>query len=192
MDALRTIVIGVGSELRGDDGFGAAVVEALRDQPGLGGRVVLARCDGEPSRMIDLWDGYLRAVVVDAVRGGTERHGFLYRRDLRSGTPIGGAARDLREPRGNTHAAGFGAAVRLAEVLGRLPDHLVLYAVHGRDFGLGAPLSQPVAAAVPQLASRIRDEVLAWVFAARRAEGPGRPAASGPGSIGLLRGSLNV
>lgn len=189
MDPLRLIVIGVGTELRGDDGFGAAVVEALRDQPGLGGRVVLARCDGEPSRMIDLWDGYERAVVVDSVRGGTERHGYLYRRDLKRDGPGGGVTRNLREPRGNSHAAGFGAAVRLAEVLGRLPSHLVLYAVHGRDFSLGAPLSQPVAAAVPQLASRIRQEVLAWTFAARRAEGPGRPAASGPGSIGLLRGA---
>lgn len=192
MDASSTIVIGVGTELRGDDGFGAAVIEALRDQPGLGGRALLARCDGEPSRMIDLWDRYERAVVVDCVRGGAEQPGFLYRRDLEAGRPIGGATRDLREPRGNTHAAGFGAAVRLAEVLGRLPGHLVLYAVQGRDFGLGAPLSQPVAAAVPQLAARIRGEVLGWVFAARRAEGPGRRAPSGPGSVGSLRGSLNV
>jgi hydrogenase maturation protease len=193
MDPQRTIVIGIGTELRGDDGFGAAVIEALRGRPGLGGQVQLARCDGEPSRMIDLWEGYERAVVVDSVRGGDERFGFLYRRELATGGQIGASGRDLREPRGNAHAAGFGAAVRLAEVLGRLPGRLVLYAVHGRDFHLGAPLSPPVEAAVPELASRIAREIFAGVTAApRRAEGPARPAPSGPGPMGLLRSSLST
>jgi len=185
MDTPSSIVIGVGTELRGDDGFGAAVIEALRDRPGLGGRVALARCDGEPSRMIDLWDGYDHAVVVDAVRGGNERYGFLYRRDLRTGAP--------GEPRGNSHAAGLGAAVRLAGVLGRLPGRLILYAVHGHDFTLGAPLSRPVAAAVPELVDRISRELFAGVFAhGPRAESPGVAAAYGPGAQGRSHGSLMV
>jgi hydrogenase maturation protease len=156
MDTPRSIVIGVGTEMRGDDGFGAAVIQSLRGRPGFGGQVVLASCDGEPSRMIDLWDGYEHAVVVDAVRGGGERYGYLYRRDLSTDAPS--------EPRGNSHAAGLGAAVRLAQVLDRLPGRLILYAVHGHDFTLGAPLSQPVAAAVPELAERISRELFAGIF----------------------------
>jgi hydrogenase maturation protease len=154
-----TIVIGVGTEMRGDDGFGAAVIEALRTRPGIADRMVLARCDGEPTRMVDLWDGYDCAVLVDAARGGTERYGYLYRREL---TPDGTAAAllgGLREPVGGGHAAGPGSAVRLGEVLGRLPTRLILYAVHGRDFELGASLSAPVAAVVEQLAHQISLEV---------------------------------
>jgi hydrogenase maturation protease len=186
-----TIVIGVGTELRGDDGFGAAVIEALRDRPRLGGRVQLAHCDGEPSRMIDLWDGYERAFVIDAVRGGGERYGFLYRRDLVTASAAQTVLRELREPRGNGHAAGLGAAVRLAEVLGRLPGHLVLYAVHGRDFALGATLSRPVADAVPQLVARIGQEVFAGTFATHRAQGPRPRPTSASGKPGTFRGSLN-
>jgi hydrogenase maturation protease len=161
----QTIVIGVGTELRGDDGFGAAVIEALRAYSGVVGRVRLAVCDGEPARMIDLWEGYRSALVIDAVRGGSERYGFLYRREVVAGGPDLGD-----EPGGNTHGAGLGAAVRLGRVMDRLPGRLILYAVHGRDFRLGAPLSAPVAKAVPELAARIGGEVLG-VLAAASAKG---------------------
>lgn len=161
----RTIVIGVGSDLRGDAGFGAAVIEALRKQPGVADRVELAQCDGEPARMIELWDGYGCALVVDVVRGGAEAYGFLCRHDLPPDALLGSSGPWPGTPSGggsgaSAHAAGLRAAVRLGHTLGRLPDRLVLYAVHGRDFRLGAPLSHPVEAAVPQLARRISRDVL--------------------------------
>lgn len=170
MNTPGSIVIGVGTKLRGDDGFGAAVIEALRGRPGLVGRAAFEQCDGEPSHIIDLWDGYEHAVVVDALRGGSERYGFLYRRDL-GGSGFGGGgvgSSDLREPPGNLHAAGVGAAVHLAEVLGRMPGRLVLYAVRGHDFRLGTPLSRPVAAAVPELVERISRELFAGMPAVAR------------------------
>jgi hydrogenase maturation protease len=195
--AAQIIVIGVGTELRGDDGFGAAVIEALRSQPGLGGRVQLARCDGEPARMIDLWEGYRCALVVDAARGGSERYGFVYRRDLipdavpRPGRP-GPHAGAGGEPGGNSHAAGLGSAVRLGQVLGRLPGRLILYAVHGRDFRLGASLSGPVAQAVPQLVNRISREVLGALPLGRRAEGPGSPRPGDPARVLSSRATLGT
>jgi hydrogenase maturation protease len=194
MEALRTIVIGVGTELRGDDGFGSAVLEALRARPGLDGRVRLARCDGEPTDIIDLWDGCEQAVVVDSVRGGAERFGFVYRRDLGGGARAGAFPRDPGEAWGSAHATGVGAAVRLGEILGRLPGRLVLYAVHGRDFRLGAPLSRPVADAVPQLASRISREIFAGMPAGARhprAEGAGRREPSGAAAQVLVPGRVS-
>ncbi len=212
----QIIVIGVGTELRGDDGFGAAVIEALRVQPGLGGRVQLARCDGEPARMIDLWEGYRCALVVDAVRGGAERYGFVYRRDLTSDAVpprpggarrpeprIGGggssvdphsgtSVRAWTEPEGNSHAAGLGAAVRLGQVLDRLPGRLILYAVHGREFRLGAPLSRPVSMAVPQLVNRITREVLGSLPLGHRAEGPGSSRPGGPARVLSPRATLRI
>ncbi|MBS2961521.1 hydrogenase maturation protease [Actinocrinis puniceicyclus] len=166
------IVIGVGMKMRGDGGFGAAVIEALRAYPAVVDRVRLAACDGEPARMIDLWQGYRCALVLDAVRGGSERHGFVYRRELDPEVGDFGA-----QPGGTSHAVGLGAAARLAHVMDRLPGRLILYAVHGRDFRLGAPLSGPVAQAVPELAARIGREVLGALAAA--AAGAGKPAKGG-------------
>src|SRR5947209_4597167 len=163
--AAQTIVIGVGTDLRGDDGFGTAVLDGLRAQPSVSAYAQLAVCDGEPARMIDLWQGYRHALIVDAVRGGAERYGFVYRRDL---TAMIGAGESGTEPRGNSHAAGLGAAVRLGQVLDRLPSRLILYAVHGRDFRLGVPLSDPVAMAVPELVNRIAREILGALSIAER------------------------
>lgn len=193
----QIIVIGVGTELRGDDGFGAAVIDALRSQPGLKERAQLARCDGEPARMIDLWEDYRCALVVDAVRGGAERCGFVYRRDLTSDAaprPSGvGPRRGIGgEPAGNSHAAGLGAAVRLGQVLNRLPGRLIIYAVHGRDFRLGAPLSPPVALAVPQLVNRISREVLGALPLGRRVESPGSPRPGDPARVLSPRATLGI
>ncbi len=194
--ARQTIVIGVGTDLRGDDGFGPAVLDALRKMPAVAAHAQLAVCDGEPSRLIDLWEGYRYAVVVDAVRGGSERYGFVYRRDLTPHAATGqagaGRAPEGTEPSGNSHAAGLGAAVRLGQVLDRLPGRLILYAVHGRDFRLGAPLSRPVELAVPQLVSRIGQEVLGVLSTAGRAEGPAAGRPSGPGRVLPPRATLGT
>lgn len=67
----RTVVVGVGNEFRRDDGAGPAVIARLRAlQPGDESlsHVTLALSDGEPGRMIDLWEGARLAVVIDAVR----------------------------------------------------------------------------------------------------------------------------
>lgn len=194
--ARQTIVIGVGTDLRGDDGFGPAVLDALRKMPAVAARAQLAVCDGEPSRLIDLWDGYRYAVVVDAVRGGSERYGFVYRRDLTPRTAPGQAVAaggaEGSEPSGNSHAAGLGSAVRLGQVLDRLPGRLILYAVHGRDFRLGAPLSHPVELAVAQLVSRISQEILGALSTARRDEGPTAARPSGPGRVLPPRATLGT
>ncbi len=191
----QTIVIGVGTDLRGDDGFGPAVLDALRKMPTVAARAQLALCDGEPSRLIDLWEGYRHAVVVDAVRGGSERYGFVYRRDLTPRAADGQAVAAYgpgTEPSGNSHAAGLGAAVRLGQVLDRLPGRLILYAVHGRDFRLGAPLSRPVELTVPQLVSRIGREVLGALSTVRGDEGPAAGRPSGPGRVLPPRATLGT
>ena len=57
-------------EFRRDDGAGPAVIARLRAlQPGDESlsHVTLALSDGEPGRMIDLWEGARLAVVIDAV-----------------------------------------------------------------------------------------------------------------------------
>ena len=142
----RTI-IGVGNDLRHDDGFGPEVVAYLRGDPTLAGRCRLAVTDGEPTRLIDLWQGAEVAVVVDAVRA--------------PGTPGGRryeiAVDDLtRLPDGavSSHAVSLGETFELARVLDLLPRRLVVLGVTGVHFGQGIGLSPSVAAAVVPVARR--------------------------------------
>jgi hydrogenase maturation protease len=151
----HTVVIGVGNEFRRDDGAGPAVIARLRAlQPGdasLSG-VSLALSDGEPGRMIDLWEGTRLAVVIDAVRDPRMPPGHRYQ--LADGAAAGGAAGAV-----SSHGIGLGDTVELARVLGRLPGRLTVLAVVGRDFGFGTGLTAEVAAAVPELVGQVREIV---------------------------------
>ena len=60
------MVIGVGNEMRRDDGAGIAVVERAR--PLLPPDVEVRTLGGEATALLDAWEGADLAVVVDAVR----------------------------------------------------------------------------------------------------------------------------
>jgi len=149
------VVIGVGNEFRRDDGAGPAVIARLRALPpgdaGLSG-VTLAISDGEPGRLIDLWEGAALAVVIDAVRDTARPPGHI--REL-AADALAGAAHGAA----SSHGIGLGDTVELARALGRLPARLTVLAVVGRDFRLGAGLTAEVAAAVAELAERVREIV---------------------------------
>lgn len=138
------IVIGVGNELRRDDGAGPAVIAELRDRRLKGMR--LAVSDGEPARLIDLWADADLAVVVDAVRSISGEPGRVRELDSINGVHPGTSS---------SHALGLGAATRLGEALGRMPGRLWIYIIDGADFGLGPGLSPPVTHAVSEVADRI-------------------------------------
>ncbi len=151
-----TVVVGVGNEFRRDDGAGPAVIARLRAlQPGDAGLsgVTLAVSDGEPGRLMDLWEGARLAVVIDAVRDTARPPGHTTRLapDALAGAAVGAAA--------SSHGIGLGDTVELARALGCLPARLTVLAVVGRDFGLGAGLTAEVAAAVAKLVEQVREIV---------------------------------
>jgi hydrogenase maturation protease len=151
----RTVVVGVGNEFRRDDGAGPEVIARLRAlQPGdasLSG-VTLALSDGEPGRMIDLWEGARLAVVVDAVRDTALPPGHTCQLTA-------GALAGMPDGAASSHSIGLGDTVELARVLGRLPARLTVLAVVGRDFGFGTGLTAEVAAAVAELVEQVREIV---------------------------------
>jgi hydrogenase maturation protease len=76
------------------------------------------------------------------------------------GLPPGGvlAPAGLGRAAASTHGPGVPDAVRLAEVLGRCPGRLVVFAVEAADLGFGPGLSEAVAACLPRLTRAVRAE----------------------------------
>ncbi|KAB1990480.1 hydrogenase maturation protease [Streptomyces triticiradicis] len=146
----RIVVIGVGNPLRGDDGIGPAVVEALRGR--VPGDTVLAVSDGEPGRLLDLWRGADTVVVVESLRTRPARPGALH---TLTPAEAAGHHRDAA----STHGFGLQDCLVLADALGLLPPRLVVHAVEVADVGLGAPLSEAVRSALPALADRAEASV---------------------------------
>jgi hydrogenase maturation protease len=143
-------VIGVGNPYRRDDGAGPAVIDGLRQRQL--SNVELGECDGEPTRLLDLWTGAELAIVVDAIRTELELPGTILRRSLRH--PSFGRAGCA-----TSHAVDLGDAVALAGALDRLPTRMLLYAVVAGDTSAGVGLTPPVADAVAELVAEIAEEV---------------------------------
>ena len=109
--ALR--VIGVGNRWRTDDAVGLDVVGRLRGT--LPDEVELMEREGEPTSLIDAWEGADAVWVVDAVSSGAKA-GTLHRLDA--------GERELPAElfRASTHHFGLAEAVELARAVGSLPN----------------------------------------------------------------------
>jgi hydrogenase maturation protease len=149
MTLARRLVIGVGNPDVGDDGAGRLVARRLADRNACAPRLdlLIRECSGEATALMEAWTGFDDVVLVDAC-SGAGAPGSVHRLDARAAQPL--AALEQR-PRGSTHGLGVSAAIALARALGTLPCRLVIYAIEGRHFEAGAPLSPEVDHAVHEL-----------------------------------------
>ena len=143
-------VICVGNRWRRDDAVGLEVAAQLRGTLPRG--VELSEREGEPTSLIDAWEGAESVWLVDAVSSGGEA-GAVHRLDA--------GKRELPPElfRTSTHHVGLAEAVELARALGRLPAHTVVYGIEGGSFDVGEGLTPAVAAAAARTAHDIRGEV---------------------------------
>ena len=143
---MSTLVVGVGNEYRGDDGFGIAVADALGTSLAPYAEVTMVRGDG--LSLLDLWDGYHRVIIVDAVAVDRPPGTVLAFDVSETGLPteLSGTS---------THALGPAGAVEMARNLGTLPPRVEILAAAGACFETGAPMSAPLRAVVAAVAERI-------------------------------------
>jgi len=144
------LVIGIGNEVRGDDGVGLTVARKLQKMqlPGL----TVAESQGDSPALLDRWQGAATVVLVDATASGAAP-GTVHRFEAQAG-PL---PREVLRPT-STHALGLGEAVELARTLGQLPPRLIIYGIEGATFGAGAALSQEALLAAAEVVVRILDD----------------------------------
>ncbi|MGC2857779.1 hydrogenase maturation protease [Novispirillum sp. DQ9] len=141
----RPLVIGIGQPWRGDDAAGLAALDGL-EAPGAD---VVAH-HGEGLGLLALWEGRALVVLIDAAACDSPA-GTLARFD--------GVLPAESRARSSSHAFGVVEAVETARALGRLPGRLIVHTVAGACWDLGAPLSPPVAAALPALRAAVRRDL---------------------------------
>ena len=156
------LVIGVGNEWRGDDAIGLLVARDLEGR-GVSG-LCAVQSNGDAAALIELWKGWDRVYLVDAMRSGSPP-GTVVR--------VPASASDLPSRSGyrSSHLLGVEDAVRLSRILDHAPSSLVIFGIEGRTFELGVPICAEVEAAGREVAREILEEVL----------GPGGPGPTGPG-----------
>jgi hydrogenase maturation protease len=128
-------IIGYGAPDRGDDLAGLLVVRRLREWG-----IEAWEHTGDGVALLEQWQGQEAVILIDAVVTG----GIPGTVAVWNGTEI-----PLRGDfmRSSTHQFGVGEALRLARVLHRLPDRILIYGIEGRLFDPGsAPCAEVVAA----------------------------------------------
>jgi hydrogenase maturation protease len=138
-------IICCGNPDRGDDGVGALVTERLRKSG-----VEAELRSGEALDLIESWGGSDNVVVVDAVETGAPL-GTVHLWD-------GRRASFATDQSVSTHGLGVSAAIRMARVLGRLPEGLHIYGIEGRRFELGTGASLELTTAVEHVVRKIKAE----------------------------------
>ena len=148
----RVLIAGVGNLLRGDDGFGPAVVERLGALPagvqaietGIGGMALL-------QELMSGWDGL---VVVDAVdRGAAPGRVFVLE-------PAVGAAVHVPD----VHLANPDRVLSMAKALGVLPARVRIVGCQPAEVdALGEGLSPAVERALPHAVAQVHAIVREWV-----------------------------
>jgi len=156
MTARRALVAAVGNVLRGDDGFGPAVIQALSSATGLPEGLHAAEVGiGGISLVHELMDGYEALVLVDAVdRGGAPGSLYVLEPEVPDVTAI--PALERRELAADMHQAVPGPALVMARAVGALPPVVRIVGcqpVETEEFC--TELSPPVRDAVPRAVEEI-------------------------------------
>ena len=146
----KLLVVGIGNPDRGDDAFGALVVQALDGR--LPSDVRAIGCRSDMLGLIEDWSGCDGLVCVDAA-APLGSPGRILRIDLDT-HPL---PADLSAM--SSHDFGLAQAIELARSLELAPRRIIVYAVEAASFDSGAPPSPAVAAAVSIVADRIVTEI---------------------------------
>jgi hydrogenase maturation protease len=149
----RTLLLGLGNDLVGDDAVGVLVARAMLVE--LDGVAEVVESSASGLALIEVLAGYERAIVVDSIVTGERPPGTIVEMGL---DEVG------RVVAPSTHQAGLPELAAVAEPLGLgFPSRTVVFAIEVADpYTLGAGLTPVVAEAVDELVRRVRARIRGW------------------------------
>ena len=151
--AMRTIIIGLGNKLFGDDGAGIAVAEKLREFINTNRAIEITTSSLGGLRIIDLLSGFDKAVIVDSIITGQHPPGYIqkwnYEEMINSTRMV------------SFHDVNFATAVKFAEHLNiPMPTEISVYTIEVRNVeSFSESLTPKIKDAVDLCAQRILVEI---------------------------------
>ncbi|HEY83904.1 MAG TPA: hydrogenase maturation protease [Chloroflexi bacterium] len=143
-----TLIIGLGNPLRGDDGIGARVAQALAEQ-NLPPNVDVLDGGTQGLGIVNMLEGRQRVIFVDAADVGVAPGQF--KRFTLDEARLLGNDRHL-----SLHNASLRDALLLAQALDMLPPEVIIFGVQPDTLEWDSTLSPPVEAALPRLLAEVK------------------------------------
>jgi hydrogenase maturation protease len=170
-DSVRVVIVGLGNMLLKDEGIGVHVAQLLQKED-LPGNVEII--DGGTAGLDILLSQKppYKLVVIDAVRAGN-KPGTIYKTRLNvcpTCGPDGGdgakysasqfiVASSTGRSKISLHQVGLLDALRAAELVGNMPDEVVVVGVEPAEVSLGLELTELVEQSVPAVVKQVLEEV---------------------------------
>lgn len=142
----KPLVLGLGNDLLGDDGFGILAARELTRE--LDGTADVVETALHGVALLDLLIGYDRAVIIDAINTGRCPAGTILELGPEDFKPVSGPS---------PHYTGLPELISLAEQLHlEFPGEIKVFAVETCDTQtVGAPMSEPVVRALSEVVERV-------------------------------------
>ncbi len=150
---LKTLVLGIGNTILGDDGIGVRIVRKAAEQYG-SSDVSFKETGAAGLNLLDIILGFDKLIVVDAILCKPEDTGKVFRLGPQAIKTSSGAV--------SAHSCGLDTALQLATKLNeaQVPREVVIIAVGIQAVGLiTETLSPAVEAALPEAVALVLSEV---------------------------------
>lgn len=150
---MKPLVIGLGNDLMGDDAIGILAARSLKEQVSETADVVESSLHG--AALLDIFVGYRRAIVIDAIHTGTRPPGSIFDIDPATLTAIVSPS---------PHFSGLPELRTIAAELGlAFPTEIRIAAVEVAGvFEIGQPMAPEVAAALDPLVEWVKRILAEW------------------------------
>lgn len=157
---MKTILLGLGNELYGDDGVGICVVRRLKEEVKMKKRtasqmsdVEIEECSLSGLALLDVIVGYDRLILVDTIKRKT---------------PVPGKVRLLREnqiraiPGPSPHYVSVPQTIELGRKLGlHVPSEILIVAIEAKNISsLGEGLSEEMSRRLPSIVQKVKNVLL--------------------------------
>jgi len=136
------VIIGIGNQLRCDDGIGLILIERLKKR--YLKNVECTESSGDIGELMEKWRGVNAVIIIDAVRSGSSP-GSIIRLDAVSEKLCGEWFPY------STHNYNLADAIELGKFYGNLPPFAVIYGIEGKNFDYGTELSEEIQNSIEQV-----------------------------------------
>ncbi len=150
---MKTLVLGLGNELISDDGLGLLAVRRLKEENGTSAEIIESGLCG--MALLDLFVGFERAIIVDAVKTGRGVPGTIYEYNPDDLGPVFAPS---------PHYSGLPELLDTAAQLGLdFPGEIKIFAMEVSDpYTIGGGLTKQVDESLGNLVEKIRTQLRYW------------------------------
>ena len=152
---MKTIILGIGNQILGDDGVGIHTVNELKKRIELPkSNIAIEEAVTGGMNLLELILGYDKAIIVDAVKTESEENGEVKRIPLNNFSTMHSC---------NPHDVTLMEAIEMAKKMGedKIPREIVVIGIMMKEIPceFGEKLSDKIAAAVPKAVNMIFNEI---------------------------------